>query len=372
MSDSRRTYRAIEAKLVQLQGFPTGRMRQRTVVLAAFIAGIVRSKSTQNRKVAEQSGLESKVESRIKQLERWYKNENVSYEMDYLPYISQLLEEFKNVPLVLAIDGSAIGRGCMALMINLIYEKRAIPLVWTVFQRPKGHASAQEHIELLKRILQVLPENQQIIFLGDGEFDSIELQQHIRETEGWEYVCRTANNTTVHSEGEQFPSGEVAILPDSQLSLLDVLVTQEAFGPVNLVAVWDKKCDEPIYLVTSFELADEAYHWYQRRMCIETFFSDQKSRGFGLHKSHISDPARLARILIAASLAYLWMIYLGVQAHLTKMTRIIHRTDRCDLSLFQLGLSLLNHLLNESLEIDIGFHLPIDFLLCSVADSGAI
>jgi hypothetical protein len=372
MSDSRRTYRAIEAKLVQLQGFPTGRMRQRTVVLAAFIAGIVRSKSTQNRKVAEQSGLESKVESRIKQLERWYKNENVSYELDYLPYISQLLEEFRDAPLVLAIDGSAIGRGCMALMINLIYEKRAIPLVWTVFQRPKGHASAQEHIELLKRILQVLPENQQIIFLGDGEFDSIELQQHIRETEGWEYVCRTANNTTVHSEGEQFPSGEVAILPDSQLSLLDVLVTQEAFGPVNLVAVWDKKCDEPIYLVTSFELADEAYHWYQRRMCIETFFSDQKSRGFGLHKSHISDPARLARILIAASLAYLWMIYLGVQAHLTKMTRIIHRTDRCDLSLFQLGLSLLNHLLNESLEIDIGFHLPIDFLLCSVADSGAI
>jgi len=372
MSDSRRTYRAIQAKLVQLQGFPTGRMRQRTVVLAAFITGIVRSKSTQNRKVAEQSGLESKVESRIKQLERWYKNENVSYELDYLPYISQLLEEFKDAPLVLAIDGSTIGRGCMALMINLIYEKRAIPLVWTVFQRPKGHASAQEHIALLKRILQVLPENQQIIFLGDGEFDSIELQQHIRDTEGWEYVCRTANNTTVHSEGEQFPSGEIAILPDSQLSLLDVLVTQEAFGPVNLVTVWDKKCDEPIYLVTSFELADEAYHWYQRRMCIETFFSDQKSRGFGLHKSHISDPVRLSRILIAASLAYLWMIYLGVQAHLTKMTRIIHRTDRCDLSLFQLGLSLLNHLLNESLEIDIGFRLPIDFLLCSIADSEAV
>lgn len=156
------------------------------------------------------------------------------------------------------------------------------------------------------------------------------MQQHIRGTEGWEYVCRTANNTTVHSEGEQFPSGEIAILPDSQLSLLDVLVTQEAFGPVNLVTVWDKKCDEPIYLVTSFELADEAYHWYQRRMCIETFFSGQKSRGFGLHKSHISDPERLSRILIAASLAYLWMIYLGVQAHLTKMTRIIHLCSIAD------------------------------------------
>jgi hypothetical protein len=366
MSDSRRTYRAIQAKLVQLQGFPSGRMRQRTVVLAAFIAGIVRSKSTQNRKAAEQSGLSSKVESRIKQLERWYKNENVSYELDYLPYISQLLEEFKDAALVLAIDGSTIGRGCMVLMINLIYEKRAIPLVWTVFQRPKGHASAQEHIELLTQVVQIFPKNQQIIFLGDGEFDSIELQQHIKGIDGWEYVCRTANNTTIHSEDEQFPVGEVAILPDCQLSLPDVLVTKEAFGPVNIVVIWDKKCDEPIYLVTSFELVDEAYHWYRRRMCIETFFSDQKSRGFGLHKSHVSDPKRLSRILIAACLAYIWMIYLGVQAHITGAVREIHRTDRCDLSLFQLGLSFLNHLLNESLEIDIGFRLPIDFLFCSI------
>ena len=128
--------------------------------------------------------------------------------------------------------------------------------------------------ELPTEPCQIFPQDQQIIFLGDGEFDSIELQQYISSIDGWQYVCRTAISTIVHSEGEQFPVGEVAILPDSQLSLLDVLVTQEAFGPVNLVAVWDKKCNEPIYLVTSFELANEAYHWYQRRMCIETFFSD--------------------------------------------------------------------------------------------------
>jgi hypothetical protein len=40
---------------------------------------------------------------------------------------------------------------------------------------------------------------------------------------------------------------------------------------------------------------------------IETFFSDQKSRGFHLHKSHIADATRLARLLIAACLAYIWM-----------------------------------------------------------------
>jgi len=43
---------------------------------------------------------------------------------------------------------------------------------------------------------------------------------------------------------------------------------------------------------------------------IETFFSDQKSRGFHPYQSHLADPQRLSRLLIAAYLAYIWIIYL--------------------------------------------------------------
>ncbi len=96
-------------------------------------------------------------------------------------------------------------------------------------------------------------------------------------------------------------------------------------------------------------------------MRIETFFSDQKSRGFQLHKSHISDPMRLARLLIAACLAYVWMIYLGTQAHLHRLVPLLHRADRCDLSLFQLGLDLLHYYLEEDLEILVDFSLPESF-----------
>ncbi len=45
------------------------------------------------------------------------------------------------------------------------------------------------------------------------------------------------------------------------------------------------------------------------------------------------------------------MVYLGVQAIQKNFLPQIHRTDRCDLSLFQLGLRLLEHLLE--------FHEPI-------------
>jgi hypothetical protein len=40
-------------------------------------------------------------------------------------------------------------------------------------------------------------------------------------------------------------------------------------------------------------------------------------------------------------------------------TSIIHRRHRCDLSLFQLGLRLLEHFLNEDLPIFVAFHVII-------------
>jgi hypothetical protein len=107
------------------------------------------------------------------------------------------------------------------------------------------------------------------------------------------------------------------------------------------------------------DAADEACRWYAKRFCIETFFSDQKSRGFHLHKSHLSDPTRLTRLLMAACLAYIWIIYLGALCEQDGWVRIIHRGDRCDLSLFQLGLRLLDYLLSEDYTIPVAFYIAI-------------
>jgi Transposase DDE domain len=138
-----------------------------------------------------------------------------------------------------------------------------------------------------------------------------------------------------------------------------VRFTEAADGPIMLVCCWAKGYQEPLYLVSNMTIADEACHWYTKRFRIETFFSDQKSRGFHLHKSHLSEPQRLSRLLIAACLAYIWIVYLGAVCEQDGWVRIIHRGERCDLSLFQLGLRLLDHLLNEGLAIPVTFHIVI-------------
>jgi len=255
------------------------------------------------------------------------------------------------------MDGSTVGRGCITLMVSVLYKKRALPLAWIVVEGKKGHFPEALHVELLERVHENVPQGCSAIFLGDGEFDGIVLQATL-ESYGWEYACRTAKNTQICSSGEWLAFQDMAVQHGEQIGLPDVSFTHKAYGPVLAIAWWEAQQKEPLYLVTNLELVEEACFWYAKRFRIETFFSDQKSRGFNLHKSHLSDPARLYRLMIAACLAYIWIIYLGVFAVDNDYVKQIHRSDRCDLSLFQLGLHMLEHLLNEHLCIPVDFRIP--------------
>ncbi len=337
---------------------PKGNTARHLHTLAGLISGIVGSKSTNLPAIADKVPDETKKESRVKRFSRWIKNERINADIYFLPYADALLTGLAtDQTLLLAIDGSEVGRKCLALMVSVIYKKRALPIAWIVVKGNKGHFPKETHVELLTQVHMIIPEGSDVIVVGDGEFDGIILQATM-EAFGWKYVSRTAKNAQLGADGEIFSILEMGVQAGECFGWPDVSFTLQAYGPVLIVAWWDDRYEDPIYLVTNMELVDEACHWYAKRYRIETFFSDQKSRGFNLHKSHISDPVRLARLLIAACLAYIWIIHLGVIAKQDDWVKIIHRTDRCDLSLFQLGLSLLEHFLNEHIPIPVAFQIP--------------
>lgn len=244
-------------------------------------------------------------------------------------------------------------------MVSVIYKGRALPLGWIVVKGKKGHFPEEAHVSLVEQVANLVPKGTDVIFLGDGEFDGITLQETV-DKKGWQYVCRTAKNTVLTDDGDEFSFQDLGIEPGDIISIPEVNFTREEYGPVHTIAWWDKRNKDPIFLVTNMELAEEACYWYKKRFRIETFFSDQKSRGFHLHKSHLDKPERLATLMIAACLAYIWMVYLGDFAKRTGWNKVIHRTDRCDLSLFQLGLSLLDHFLNEGISIPVAFQMGIN------------
>jgi hypothetical protein len=357
MSDNHRRYRAIHEALTQCYpGRISGRMAQHLTILAAFISGIVASRSSQLPQIALKIADGAKTESRVKRLSRWLDNDQIKEELYFLPYAELLLQCLSLETLVLVMDGSVVGRGCCALMISVIYKGRALPLAWRVRQVPKGHFPEDFHINLVELVMSVIPEGTEVVFLGDGEFDGIHLQGTMNDS-GWHYVCRTAKSTVATWRDIEFHLellGE-SIKPGRLIELKEVQFTRDAYGPVMVLCCWAKDEAEPLYLVSNLSVAEEVIRYYQKRYRIETFFSDQKSRGFHIHKSHIADPQRLSRLLIASCLAYIWIIYLGTLCKSGGWQSIVHRTDRCDLSLFQLGFRLLEHFMNE------GFAIPVQF-----------
>jgi hypothetical protein len=110
----------------------------------------------------------------------------------------------------------------------------------------------------------------------------------------------------------------------------------------------------------------EACKYYRRCFQIETFFSDQKNRGFHIHKSHLSDPVRLSRLLLAACLAYLWMVCQGLLVIAEKKVGLIDRTDRIDKSLFRLGLDWIHYSLKSNFEFTPIFHFHSDLVVSNV------
>jgi len=131
--------------------------------------------------------------------------------------------------------------------------------------------------------------------------------------------------------------------------LKDIAFTKAGYEVESAIVWWRKDCAAPLYLISNVDNAIEVLSHYKRRFLVETFFSDKKSRGFHLHKSHLEKIKRLNALMIATCLAYIWIIYLGVYCKTHGLQAVVHRKSRCDLSLFQLGFRLLNYLLKESL-----------------------
>ncbi len=318
MSDCRTTYRKVKEFVKCL--YPDelkGNLHRNMNTLTAMITGIIIGKETQLPQIATNVPEEIKLPSTEKRFKRLIINESVIEQTYFLPFIQSVLINLGLEEMVLAIDGSLVGRGCICLMISLIYKRRALPLVFSVVKGKKGHLPEETHVELVNKLRPLIPEStQQVIFLGDGEFDGTTLQQTLAGF-GWKYVSRTSSNITIYADDEPFQIEMLAaMLPKGHCKgLQNCQITHKKYGPVTAVAWWGEDQKEPIFLVTNFLSASKACDYYSMRFTIETFFSDQKSRGFNIDKSHLSCPQRLTRLMYASCLAYLWIIffwYLGI------------------------------------------------------------
>jgi hypothetical protein len=278
--------------------------------LAALISGIVGSKSTPWPHLAATVPHGPNPASRVKRCARWCDNARILEAVSFLPYADVVLRHLALPPLVLVMEGRGVGRGCTALMLHVVSKGRARPLAWRVRPAPQGHLPADLPSALVDLMSGLLPSGAQVVVLGDGACDGPRLQ-HTLQQAGWSYACRTATSTVATWAGATCRLEALGSWrkPGRLIEFKEVHGTREAYGPILWRCCGAKGYHEPLSLVRNMATAEAACRWDEKRFRIETFFSDQKSRGFHLHKSHIADVQRLSRLFIAACLASIWVIY---------------------------------------------------------------
>jgi hypothetical protein len=332
--------------------FLPGMLETNRVTLAYLITGIIGSKSVQLGQVASKVLYPGKESSLVERFRRFLQNKNILVKLEFNPFVELILAGLSQSQLVLAIDSTKVGGGCICLMVSVVYKSRALPLCWVVFKGRKGHSSAEIQLALMKTLQALLPTDRDIIILGDGEFDGSELVAWFEQQPTWHYVCRTAASILIRYQGDWVALADLDLAEGEETFLTNIVFTQAGqVGPVNILVLWNKKEKDHWFFVTNFTDPKAAKKWYRQRFSIETLFSDVKGRGFNLDKTRIWKPERLSRLIFAVAIAYIFTVFLGVELIVRGPFEKLFRTDRFYHSLFQLGLSHLNHLLKSGLPI---------------------
>lgn len=349
MTDRHKVYTKILKSLKQMMEMDH---QGHLVTLAMMITGIVMGRNAQLSAMSTEVPVNIKEKSIEMRLRRWVKHRKIEVEAVYMPFAQQILQALATSPLVLVMDGSQIGRGCMVLMVGVLYKKRALPIAWIVYRGKKGHTTAQRHIQALEKVMPLLPAESEVVLLGDAEYDTTEMLIWLQAHTTWQYALRTSPQIYVLDGPKSQPISAYSLAKGQVFHRHSVGFTKAAAVTLNLIGWWGSQYEDPIFLVSNLSNPFQACRYYRRRYRIETFFSDQKSRGFHIHKSHLSDPLRLSRLLIAACLAYIWMISQGIWVIANQKTGLIDRTDRVDKSVFRLGLDWLKYALKRNIDFE--------------------
>ncbi len=204
-------------------------------------------------KLASKAPTKAKLESRIKQLTRFLDTKKLTQQTYWLPFAQPLVNALSNNAkreLIICIDGSVMGRECVALVASVVYAGRALPLAWLVVKGKKGHLPQERHLELLEMLHHLVGAASKVMVLGDGEFDGTDFLERISHY-GWHYVVRTAKTSQLNDGGRLLNFEQLGVGSGGLVAVPRATFTAKNYGPLLAVAVWEERYEKPLYLVSN-------------------------------------------------------------------------------------------------------------------------
>jgi hypothetical protein len=228
------------------------------------------------------------------------------------------------------------------LVLSIEHLGIGIPIFWTVLGKG-GTSSTQDRTKILKQVIKAVGKEKIRVLLADREFIGEEWFRFLIEQD-IPFIIRVKHNSMV--EGLR-PGYSIPVV-----TLLKKLGRKKAIENYPVV-LWKhhlfasvenrKGAKEPMIVVSNREFSTPLalYRW---RWGIESLFECLKTRGFRMEETHMTDPAKIEKLLFILAIAVCWAYKIG-ELRTWKVPITIKKHGRKLKSLFRLGLDLIRRAL---------------------------
>jgi hypothetical protein len=324
--------------------------------IAQFVSALLKTRTSNLAKIANAMESAAQTDSVYRQLQRFLKNSN-AVSIDYL----KLMKLDGQLKLLIDRTEWKFGETWVNILtLSVAYKQVAIPILWEVVNH-KGNATAAEHVGIIRRFVAEFGAERIERVYGDREFGNYQLLAYLLKNE-IDFHIRL--KTSHKSAGKSFLKHWQEV---GERVKVRGKVKIEVFGLLVYVScVKYKKDGKTEYLiVASKEPNKQAIEEYRVRWQIETMFGCLKKRGFNFEETHLTQPAKISKLLLVLGLGLCLAIKMGeLQVEVWKLVEMkLKKNKRYGKSLFRIGLDALQNLLfnyhqpKKYLDLQIFFHL---------------
>ena len=197
-------------------------------------------------------------------------------------------------------------------MLSVCYDGIAFPLLWKMLTK-KGNSNTKERTNMIAQFVKLFGKGCIKAVVADREFIGKDWLGYLQR-ERIAFHIRIRDNMWFEK-----PKGEKIRMS----WVLQGLKLKEAWHHPKmlyldgvLVYVSGMKLEDGEYLIlVSYDQQQQSLLTYRQRWQIETMFKAFKTNGFNIEDTHLSDTARIDKLIVVVSIAFSWAYKTGIYVH---------------------------------------------------------
>lgn len=296
----------LHSVLIETLGWYFALRKSRLATLAALISGLAQSRTVNLSHLAVHLSGPARSASKYRRLQRFFQFVRLDQSV-----AARIVVHMFNLerPKYLALDRTnwKLGsRDINILMLAIVTRRFRVPLLFSLLPH-QGNSDTRHRIALMRRYLSLFPAASIRCLLADREFIGAQWMDFLNQN-NIPFAIRVKVDITVTLDDGR--TWSLATLLRHRRARRATIICQGHLNgtasatrePVCLAAKRIANGEWPI-VATNRPDPRQALNDYRKRWGIECLFGDTKTRGLNLEDTHITNPEKLASLIVIAMLA---------------------------------------------------------------------